>query len=213
MRSLFCLLCRHLCLLRRYLDAFSTRDAEYTCNQLGGPCAFVISGNRVHDDAWVDIRVDNPNSGNMLDGTFADSMKVGYRIKENDKVRNHPFSPGNVESKEMDLICEGARKPLFTDVVSLRAYTLCSFEDGGAKVGTCADKDDSPVPGCNGSYEGSCATKMGERTLEVYESDIRASPIRVWNEVRVKQRSVMAKVRSSSEKSRNRQVAWGRWTM
>jgi len=119
MRSLFCLLCRYLCLLRCYLDAFSARNAEYTCNQLGGLCAFVISRNRVHDDAWVNIRVDNPDSGDMLDGAFADSMKVGYGVKENDEVRNHAFRPGNVESEEMDLICESARKPLFADVVSL----------------------------------------------------------------------------------------------
>jgi hypothetical protein len=203
MRSLFCLLCRYLCLLRRYLDTLSACDAEYTCNQLGGPRAFVVSRNRVHDDAWVDVRVDNPDSGNMLDGAFADSMKVGYGIKENDKVRNHTFRPGNVKSEEMDLICEGARKPLFTDVVSLRAYTLCGFEDGGAKVGASADKDDCPVPRCNGSYEGSCATKMGQGALEVYDGDIRACSIRVWNEVWVKQRSVMAEVRSSSEKCRN----------
>lgn len=161
MRSLFCLLCRYLCLFHRYLDAFSARDAEYTCNQLGGPRAFVISRNGVHDDAWVDIRVDNPDSRNMLDGAFADSMKVGYGVKENDEIRNHAFRPGSVESEEMGLICEGARKPLFADVVSLWAYTLCSFEDGGAKVGTSADKDNSPVPRCNCSYEGSCATKMG----------------------------------------------------
>jgi hypothetical protein len=55
----------------------------------------------------------------MLDGAFADSMKVGYGVKENDEVRNHAFRPGNVESEEMDLICESARKPLFADVVSL----------------------------------------------------------------------------------------------
>ena len=112
-------MCSLFCPLRRYPDAFSARDAEYTCNQLGGPCAFVVSRNRVHDDAWVDIRVDNPDSGNMLDGAFADSMKVGNGIEENDKVRNHAFRPGDIEPEEMDLICEGARKPLFADVVSL----------------------------------------------------------------------------------------------
>jgi hypothetical protein len=54
---------------------------------------------------------------------------------------------------------------------------------------------------------------MGEGTLEVYDGDVCACSIRVWNEVRVKQRSVMAEVRSSSDKCRNCQVAWGGWAM
>ena|SRR6266478_3641554 len=119
MRSLFRLLCRNLCPLRCYLDTFSARDAEHTCNQLGSPHAFVVSRNRVHDDARVHIRVDNPDSRNMLDGAFTDGMKVGYGIKQNDKVGNHALRSGDLRSEEMDLICEGAWKPLFADVVCL----------------------------------------------------------------------------------------------
>lgn len=54
---------------------------------------------------------------------------------------------------------------------------------------------------------------MGEGALEVYDSDIRACSIRVWNKVRVKQGSVMTEVCSSGEKSRKCQVAWSRWAM
>lgn len=78
-----------MCLLRRQLDAFSTRDTEDTCDQLRSPRAFIIRGNRVHDDARVDIGIDNPDSGNMLNGTFTDGMKVWYGIEENGKVRDH----------------------------------------------------------------------------------------------------------------------------
>jgi hypothetical protein len=102
MRSLFCP-------LRCKLDTFSTRDAEYAGYQLGSPRAFVVCRNRVHDDARVDVGVNNPDGGNMFDGTFADSMKVGYGIEENDKVRDHAFRQGHIRSEEMDLICEGAR--------------------------------------------------------------------------------------------------------
>ena len=84
MRSFLCLLCRNL-------DTFSTRDAEHTCYQLGSPRAFVVGGNRVHDNARIDIGVNNPDSGNMLHRTFADSMKVGYGIEENDEVRDYAF--------------------------------------------------------------------------------------------------------------------------
>jgi hypothetical protein len=202
-----------LCLLRRYLDAFSARDAEHTCNQFGGPRAFVVGGNGVHDDARVDIGVDNSDSGNMLNGAFADSVKVGYGIKEYDKVRNHALGHGHLGSEEMDLICEGARKPLLAEVVSLWAYALGSLEDGGAEVGTGAYKDDGPVSRCDGSDKSSCATKMGKCALEVYDSNIRACSIRIWDEIRVEQGSVMTEVRSGGEKSRKCQVAWGRWAM
>ena len=206
MRPLFCL-------LRRYRDPFSARDAEHTCNQFGGPRTFVVGGNRVHDDARVDIRVNNSDSGNMLNGAFSDSVKVGYGIKEYDEVRNHALGHGHFGSEEMDLICEGAREPLLANVVSLWAYALGSLEDGGAEVGTSANKDDGPVSRCDGSHESSCATKMGEGALEVYDSDIRARSICIWDEVRVKQGSVVTEVRSGGEKSRKRQVAWGRWAM
>jgi len=101
-------MCSLFCLFRCKLDTFSTRDAKYTCYQLGSSRAFVVCGNRVHDDAWVDVGVNNPDGGNMLDGTFADSMEVGYGIEENDKVRDHAFRQGHIRSEEMDLICEGA---------------------------------------------------------------------------------------------------------
>jgi len=52
----------------------------------------------------------------------------------------------------MDLVCEGAGKPLFADVVSLWAYALGSFDDGGTKVGTSANKDDGPISRRDGSY-------------------------------------------------------------
>lgn len=107
------------CPLRGQLDAFPARYAEYTRNQLGGPRTFVVSRNRVHDDARVYISVDNPDSGNVFNGAFADSMKVGYGIKENDEIRDHPLSLGCFRSEEMDLICEGAGKPLLADVVTL----------------------------------------------------------------------------------------------
>jgi hypothetical protein len=90
---------------------------------------------------------------------------------------------------------------------------LGSLEDGGAKVGTSANKDDGPVSRRDSSYKSSCATKMGECALEVYDSDIRACSIRIWDEVRVKQGSVMTEVRSGGKKSRKRQVAGGRWAM
>jgi len=149
----------------------------------------------------------------VLDGAFADSMKVRYGIKENDEVGNHALRFGNLRSEEMDLICEGARKPPFAEVVCLWAYTLCSFEDREAKLGTSANKDDRSVPRCDGAYESSCATKKGECTLEVYDGDLRTCSIRIWDVVWVKQRFVMTEVRSSSEKGRKCQVAWGRWAM
>ncbi len=90
---------------------------------------------------------------------------------------------------------------------------MCSFEDRGAKVGTSADKDDCSVSRRDSPYESSCATEKGEGTLEVYDGDIRTCSIRIWDEVWVKQRSVMTEVRSSSEKSRKCQVAWSRWAM
>jgi hypothetical protein len=104
----------------------------------------------------------------------------------------------------MDLVCEGSREPLFADVVSLWAYALGSFDDGGTKVGTSANKDDGPISRRDGSYKGSCTTKMGEGAFEVYNSDVCACSIRVWNEVWVKQGSVMAEVCSSGEKGRKR---------
>ena len=113
----------------------------------------------------------------------------------------------------MDLICEGAGKPLLANVVSLWAYALGSLEDGGAEVGTSANKDYGPVSRCDGSYKSSCATKMGEGALEVYDSDIRSCPVRIWDEIRVKQGSVVTEVGSGGEKSRKRQVAWCRWAM
>jgi len=213
MRSLFCLLRRYLCLFRRNFDTFSACDTENTCNQFGGPRAFVVGGNRVHDNPWVDIRVDYSNSGNMLNGAFPDSVKVGYGIKEYDEVRNHALGQGHVRSEEMDLVREGAGKPLLAEVVSLWTYALGSLEDGGAEVGTSANKDDGTVSRRNSSDKSSCATKMGEGALEVYDSDIRACSIRIWDEVRVKQRSVMTEVCSSGEKSGKCQVAWGRWAM
>jgi hypothetical protein len=149
----------------------------------------------------------------MLNGAFSDSVKVGYGIKEYDEVRNHALGHGHLGSEEMDLVCEGARKPLLADVVSLRAYALGSLEDGGAEVGTSANKDYGPISRCDGSYKSSCATKMGEGALEVYNSDIRARSICIWDEVRVKQGSVVTEVRSGGEKSRKCQVAWGRWAM
>lgn len=198
-----------LCLLRRYFDTFSTCNAEHTCYQFGSPRALVVGGNRVHDNAGVDIGIDNPDSGNMLDGTFTNSMKIGNGVEENDKVGDNALILRRFRSKEMDLVCEGPREPLFTDVVGLWAYALGSFEDGGAKVGTSANKDDGPISRCDSSHERSCATKMGEGTLEVYDDDIRARSIRIWNEVWVKQGSVMTEVCSSGEKSGKRQVAWG----
>jgi hypothetical protein len=112
-------MCSLFCPLRGYLDAFSARYAEHTCNQLGGPRAFVVGRNRVHDDARVYISVDNPNSGDVFNGAFADGMKVGNGIKENDKVGNHALRLDRFRSEEMDLICESAGKPLLADVVSL----------------------------------------------------------------------------------------------
>src|SRR5712672_2954151 len=123
MRSLFCL-------LRRNLDALSTREAEHTGNQLGGPRAFVVGGNRVHDDARVDIGVDDSDGGNVLNGTFADGMKVGYGIEENGKVGDDAFVQGYLRTEEVDLVCESAGEPLFGDVIGLRAYALGGFEYG-----------------------------------------------------------------------------------
>jgi len=198
-----------LCLLRRYFDALSTCNAEHACYQFGSPRALVVGGNRVHDNAGVNIGIDNPDSGNMLDSTFTNSMKIGNGVEENDKVRDNALILGRVRSEEMDLICEGPRKPLFTDVVALWANALGSFEDGGAKVGTSANKDDGAISRCDSSHERSCATKMREGALEVYDSDICACSICVWNEVWVKQGSVMTEVCSSGEKSGKCQVAWG----
>ena len=190
------------CLLRRYLDAFSACDAENTCNQFGGPRAFVVGGNRVHDNPRVDIRVDNSDGGNMLNGAFPDSVKVGYGIKEYDKVRDHALGQGHLRSEEMDLICKGSGKPLLAEVVSLWTYALGGLEDGGAEVGTCANKNDGTVSRRDGSDKSGCTTKMGEGALEVYDGDIRACSVSIWNEVWVKQGSVVTEVRSSGEKSR-----------
>jgi hypothetical protein len=202
-----------LCLLRRNLDAFSTRDTEHTRYQLCSPRAFVICWDRVHDNARVDIGVNNADGGNMLDGTFTDSMKVRYGIEENDEIRNHAFRQRYLRSKEVDFVCEGTGEPLFTDVVGLRAYALGGLEDGRAKVGTSANKDDSTISRRDGSYKSSCATKMGEGALEIYDCDFRACSIRVWNEVWVKEGSVMTEVCSSSEKSGKCQVARGCWAV
>ena len=180
-----------LCLLRRNLDTFSTCDAEHTHYQLRSPRAFVICWNRVHDNARVDIGVNNPDGRNMLDGTFADSMKVRYGIEENDEIRDHAFRQRHLRSEEMDFICEGTGEPLFTDVVGLWAYALGGLEDGGAKVGTSANKDDGTISRRDGSYKSSCATKMGEGALEIYYGDARACPIRIWDEVRVEEGLVM----------------------
>jgi len=108
-----------LCLLRRYFDTLSTCNAEHACYQFGSPRALVVGGNRVHDNAGVNIRVDNPDSGNMFHSTFANSVKIGNGVEEDDKVRDNALIPGRVRSEEVDLICEGSRKPLFTDVVGL----------------------------------------------------------------------------------------------
>src|SRR6266850_2126805 len=202
-----------LCLLRRNLDTFSTCDAEHTHYQLRSPRAFVICWNRVHDNARVDIGVNNPDGRNMLDGTFADSMKVRYGIEENDEIRDHAFRQRHLRSEEMDFICEGTGEPLFTDVVGLWAYALGGLEDGGAKVGTSANKDDGTISRRDGSYKSSCATKMGEGALEIYDCNFGACSIRVWNEVWVKQGSVMTEVCSSSEKSGKRHIARGCWAV
>jgi hypothetical protein len=145
----------------------------------------------------------------MLDGTFTNSMKIGNGVEEDDKVRDNALIPRRFRSEEMDLVCEGSRKPLFTDVVGLWAYALGSLEDGGAKVSTGANEDDGPISRRDSSHERSCAPKMREGALEVYDSDICACSIRVWNEVWVKQGSVMTEVCSSGEKSGKCQVAWG----
>jgi hypothetical protein len=54
---------------------------------------------------------------------------------------------------------------------------------------------------------------MGEGTLEIYDCDIRASSIRIWDEVWVKQGSVMTEVCPGSEKGGKCQVAWGCWAV
>jgi hypothetical protein len=54
---------------------------------------------------------------------------------------------------------------------------------------------------------------MGKRALEVYDSDSRACSIRVWDEVRVKQGSVMTEVCPSGNESGERQVAWRCWAV
>jgi len=169
----------------------STCDAEHTSNQLGGTRAFVVGGNGVHNDARVDVGVDDSDGGNVLNGTFADGMKVRYGIEENGKVRDDAFLQGYLRSEEMDLVCESAGEPLFGDVIGLRAYALGSFEHGGAKVGTRANEDDGSVSRRDGAYESGCAAKKGEGALEVYDSDARACPVRIWDEVRVEEGLVM----------------------
>jgi hypothetical protein len=98
-------------------------------------------------------------------------------------------------------------------MVALRAYALGSLEDGWTKVGPGTNEDDGPVTRCNGSHKGSCATEMGKSALEIYDSDTRARSVRVWDEVWIKQRAVVAKVCPRSEKSGEGQLAWCFWAM
>jgi hypothetical protein len=39
---------------------------------------------QIHDNVWIDIRVYNPDSGNMFDHTFTDCMEIGYWVEEDD---------------------------------------------------------------------------------------------------------------------------------
>jgi hypothetical protein len=94
-------------------------------------------------------------------------------------------------------------------VVALRADALGRFEDGWTKVGSGADKDNGPVARRDGPHEGSCATQMGKCALEVYDSDIRAGSVCIWDEIWIKQGAVVAEVCPSGEKSGESQVAWG----
>lgn len=137
----------------------------------------------------------------MLDRTFADCVEVGYRVEEDDEVRDDAFRLRHLRSEKMDLVCKCTREPLLADVVALGTYTLGSLQDCGTKVGASTDKYYGPVSGSDGSDEGSSAAKMGKGALEVNDSDTSTRSVRIWDEVWIEQGTVMAKVRSSGEKS------------
>jgi hypothetical protein len=149
----------------------------------------------------------------MLDRTFADCVEVGYWVEEDNEIGDDAFRLRNFRSKEVDLVCECTREPLLADVITLRTYALGSFQDCGTKVGASTDKYYSPVPRSDGSDEGGGAAKMGKGALKVYDSDTGTRSVCIWDEIWIKQGAVMAKVRSSGEKGRESQVAWGRWTV
>ena len=202
-----------LCSLCPHLDALSTGDAEHACDQLGSPRVFVVGGDRVHDDAGVNVRVDDADGRDVLDGAFADGVKVGYGIEKNGEVGNDALGQRRFGPEEVDLVCEGAGEPLLANVVALRTYALGCLEDGRAEVGTGADKDDGPVASRDGPHERCRATEMGERALEVYDGDARTRSVGVRDKVGIEQRAVVAEVCSGSEKGGERQVAWGWWTV
>ena len=86
-------------------------------------------------------------------------------------------------------------------MVALRTYALGSLQDCGTKVGASTDKYNGPISRSDCSNEGGGTAKMGESALEVYDGDSSTRSVRIWNEVWIEQGAVMAKVRSSGEKS------------
>lgn len=137
----------------------------------------------------------------MLDRTFADCVEVGYWVEENDEVRDDAFRLSHFRSKEVDLVCKRTREPLLADVIALGTYTLGSLQDCGTEVGASTDKYHGPIPRNDSTNKGGGAAKMGKGALEIYDGDASTRSVRIWDEVWIEQGAVMAKVRSSGEKS------------
>jgi len=164
------------------LCALLSSQAKQARDQFGCASRIVIRRDRVHDDTWVGVGVDDPNSRDMFNCTFPDRLQVVQRVEKHDEVRVKFGRFDNVLPEQRKSVGDSTGKPAFTNMKPCWTDSLRRFLHDRSESGRSPDEQYHPPLLSNRPCDIRCTSEHGQCLVKVNDCHACAVAVGIGQE-------------------------------